>query len=127
MLIGFFHKAIIQSGVANNPWATIANPKMYGFQLASHFGCDKKGPKEIVEFLRTINPMELVKVQEKILTKEDRLKKIFCVFGPGNDVISDDPFLPLSIDEAMEKGIDVPLFIGTTDKEGIVMLDGNSY
>ena len=70
ILIGLFHKAILQSGVVNNPWAYILNPKTYGYRLAEFLGCDKKDTKEIIEFLKSVNCMELVKAQEKMLTTE---------------------------------------------------------
>lgn len=51
-------------------WATVQNPKNYAHKLCRSLGREIFNPKEIVEFLRTVDCLELVKKQEEIRTKE---------------------------------------------------------
>lgn len=73
---GLFHKAIIQSGVALNPWAIISEkPSKYGFQLAAKLGETSTDPETVVEFLRTIDAKKLVDLETKLLTPKVSLAK----------------------------------------------------
>lgn len=69
-ILGLFHKAISQSGAALNTWATVTNPKQYAYKLCKSLGKEIYDPKEIVEFLRTIDSSKLAEKQEEIRTKE---------------------------------------------------------
>ena len=69
-LTGLFHKAISQSGVALNPWASVVNPKIYAYRLCELLGNKTENHQEIINFLKTIPCTELIKAQEKILTHE---------------------------------------------------------
>ena len=60
----------MQSGVAINPWASIKNPKTYGIRLAENLGFKSEDPKEIVKFLKTVEPIMLTKAQEQVITTE---------------------------------------------------------
>lgn len=73
---GLFHKAIMQSGVAFNPWAIISEkPSKYGFQLAAKLGETSTDPETVVEFLRTIDAKKLVDLETKLLTPKVSLAK----------------------------------------------------
>lgn len=43
-------------------------------------------------------------------------------FGPGVDAKSKNPFMPVDPEKAAEKGVQVPLLIGSDSREGIVTL-----
>lgn len=71
---GLFDKAICQSGVALNPWAKVADPKKYAYKMCELLGNDSQDHRKIVEFLRSIEAVKLVEVQEQLLTKYVRRK-----------------------------------------------------
>ncbi|XP_033219238.1 esterase FE4-like isoform X2 [Belonocnema kinseyi] len=121
---GLFHKAIAQSGTALNPWTHMCeNPSIYAFKLASLLGCESSDRVKIVEFLRTVDSIKLITVQQKIITKEERLRFQFTS-GPSVDSASKNPFLPrpISIDNLTE--IKVPFLIGHNSREGLMFLAG---
>ena len=60
----------MQSGAANNPSASVPNPKKYVIRLAANLGFKSEDPKEIVKFLKTVDHMKLTKAQELLLTGE---------------------------------------------------------
>lgn len=51
----------MQSGCAFNPWAFNKNHKEAAFKLAEILDCQKNNPLEIVEYLRNIPAIDLVK------------------------------------------------------------------
>jgi carboxylesterase type B len=69
--LGLFHKAISQSGVAINTWASMPpNPKTYAFKLCAVLGKDLHDSKSILRYLRKINCLTLIDAQEQIRTLE---------------------------------------------------------
>ena len=69
-LTGLFHKAIAQSGVAINPWASVyGNSKTNAFKLASLLGKETSDPQTAVEYLKTIDTEKLVITHQRIATK----------------------------------------------------------
>ncbi|CAD1479425.1 unnamed protein product [Heterotrigona itama] len=108
---GLFDKAIIQSGVAVNPWASIIKePSKYAFQLAAKLGESSTDPETVVEFLRTIDVQKLVATEVKLLTPQERYV-LFSSFGPGIDAKSPNPFMPQHPMKMSEAGVKVPLLI----------------
>ncbi|KAK0169506.1 hypothetical protein PV327_011530 [Microctonus hyperodae] len=68
---GLFHKAIIQSGVALNPWASSPKPLMESVEkLAAVLEKDISNVKEFVNYLRTLDAHCLVEAVEKIRTSK---------------------------------------------------------
>lgn len=57
---GLFHKAIAQSGVVLNPWAFARHPRKCAFKLGEAFGCKAEDDEELLKFLRTIKPEDLI-------------------------------------------------------------------
>ncbi|XP_011495825.1 PREDICTED: juvenile hormone esterase-like isoform X1 [Ceratosolen solmsi marchali] len=119
---GLFHKAISHSGVACNPWACTSDIQN-AYKLCKNLGKDSTDPKELVDFLRSIDCTKIIQAQENMRSYENRL---YCtvVFGPGVDNKSKEPFMPIHPLKAMEKGINVPLIIGCNVCEGIMILPG---
>ncbi|XP_044012655.1 juvenile hormone esterase-like [Aphidius gifuensis] len=121
---GLFHKAILQSGVANNPWASVpSSPKKNAIKIASILGKDSSDPVEIVEFLRTIDAIKLLEAQMQMLTLIDKILFI-NPFGPSTDLHSSQPFLPIPLDEAIKIGIKVPCMVGYLSEEGLISTAG---
>ena len=136
----------MQSGVAINFWASSINPKKYAYRLAEILGSKSKDPKEIVEFLKTVDHTKLTKAQDLILTSDvsknqknflcidlkfkiklicyfqEKQKRFFCGFAPGIDDKSSNPFMPKPI--SLQKDFGVPVIIGYCKREGIVFLQG---
>lgn len=72
-LAGLFHRAISQSGVAVNTWASMPpNPKQYAYKLCSAMGKDLQDSRAVLNFLRKVNCLALIEAQEKIRTSEVR-------------------------------------------------------
>lgn len=52
----------MQSGCIFNPWAfNEKHSKDAAFELAKQLGCDKKDPKEIIQYLKKLPAIDLVK------------------------------------------------------------------
>lgn len=65
---GLFHKAIVQSGVAINPWAIITKePSKYAYDLAAKLGEESTDPKTVLEFLRTVDAQKLAFTETQLL------------------------------------------------------------
>ncbi|KAJ8682868.1 hypothetical protein QAD02_018660 [Eretmocerus hayati] len=118
---GLFHKAIIQSGVIFNPWATKLRDEMkkMAYKLCEILGKKARDDVEIVNFLRSIDVQKLVEAQEKCLTLQEQ-KKLMFAFVPGADAESKSPFMPFDPTEAAQQGVQLPLLIGCTSREGII-------
>ncbi|KAJ8680687.1 hypothetical protein QAD02_016474 [Eretmocerus hayati] len=119
---GLFHKAICQSGVALMPGTYLTlNPQRFVHQMCARLGFHDQDPLKIVEFLRTIDCLKLIEIQDQLLTKEERIQTLFP-FGPGVDNKSERPFMPIHPTIASEAGIQVPLLIGYNSREAIFSL-----
>ncbi|KAK0175124.1 hypothetical protein PV327_008903 [Microctonus hyperodae] len=69
---GLFHKAVIHSGTALNPWARPSKPPIETVKkLANLLGKNMSNVKEFIGYLRTLEPFELIKAENKIQTFEE--------------------------------------------------------
>ncbi|XP_034947990.1 esterase FE4-like [Chelonus insularis] len=119
---GLFHKAILQSGVAINPWASSAcSPKETAFKLSSILGNEITDPKKLVKFLKTVDAHQLIDAEKSLQTWQDKWLFIWP-FGPSVDEKSKNPFLSVPVQDAAKSGIKVPCILGYTDSEGILAL-----
>lgn len=59
----------MQSGCIFNLWAVNENHKEVALNLAKILGCDKEDPKEIVQYLRTVSAIDLVKGSKSLVCK----------------------------------------------------------
>lgn len=118
-----FDRAVLQSGTALMHWA-VYSPSDRAIRLAKKLGwTGKDNEKEILEFLRTVNPDEIVLAQEGLSTKEEIDQKTPWAFGPVVEpYISEQCFIPkhpkLMCREAWSNSI--PLMIGGNSDEGIL-------
>jgi len=72
-LLGLFHKAISQSGVATCPWGLIerqSHSTNKGFRLVKILGKTTTDPKVAYEFLKTIDAKKLIETEQKSLLTE---------------------------------------------------------
>ncbi|CAD6215947.1 GSCOCT00004249001.2-RA-CDS, partial [Cotesia congregata] len=117
-----FHKVIMQSGVAINPWARAPDDmKVKAEKVSAKLGDKINDPKKLVEFLRKVDLYELIKAQESLCTWKDRMFLINH-FGPSVDSKSENPFLKVPVEEAAKSGIKVPCIIGHVAHEGMYNL-----
>ncbi|KAK0082166.1 hypothetical protein PV326_007309 [Microctonus aethiopoides] len=108
-MVGLFHKAIIQSGVAINPWASSSEPPMESVKkLAAVLDKDISDVKEFVNYLRTLDVHRLVEAEDKIRTSKDKILFIYP-FLPSVDLKAKNSFLTKPPDEAAKDGIQVSL------------------
>ncbi|KAJ8664688.1 hypothetical protein QAD02_006350 [Eretmocerus hayati] len=119
---GLFHKAIIQSGVLSNPWAHISTNRIFGHLLAQILGRESSKSTDVIEFLKTIPPLDLVKSYEDTNPLESINLVLHLV--PSLELNSSDPILPGTVLELEKNGIDVPVMIGYNSHEGILRFVG---
>lgn len=77
---GLFHKAISQSGSALNPWALSRKPREYAFFLGELLGCKTTDDEELVSFLKSIPPEDLITNGKKVLRTLEVSKRIFILY-----------------------------------------------
>ncbi|XP_054283824.1 esterase B1-like [Macrosteles quadrilineatus] len=119
---GLFHKAIIQSGFCQDPWAFQPSPKKVGMKLAKTLGCTSDDPHEVFEFLKSIPSDDIVKATEVFIKDEDYIMLVGLVFSPCVEVAGDDKFLPDTPTNLMKRGEynKVPTILGVCENEGSV-------
>ncbi|XP_046750586.1 esterase E4-like [Diprion similis] len=118
---GFFHKAIMQSGVTLNPWIVCTVSVSPAHLLAATLGKETTDPHEIVEHLRTVPAEKLLFAQEEACTREDKFHFLVS-FRPCVDDKSQQPFMPKLPQDLVENGVDVPVIIGYNTHEGLISL-----
>ncbi|TGZ48392.1 Carboxylic ester hydrolase [Temnothorax longispinosus] len=124
--VSLFHKAILQSGIITSDWAMIRNqPEANSFKLASVLGNDSKDPEKVIEFLRTIPTVKIIKAQHKVLTPEEA-RTLNVPFGPTIDDRAKKPFLPYPISQLLDDDNNIPIMIGYTSHEYISLLQDTS-
>ncbi|KAJ2949822.1 hypothetical protein O0L34_g11137 [Tuta absoluta] len=120
---GLFNKAICQSGTCLSEWAYSTYGRDRAFQLAKHFGKDTEDPKELLDFLRIVPAIDLVKIQLPHLPGKMFDVTDSIIFGPviEKDNLHVDKFLTESPPDLVKRGAiaNVPLVIGYTSGEGI--------
>ncbi|CAD6234007.1 GSCOCT00014114001.2-RA-CDS [Cotesia congregata] len=123
---GLFQKAIIQSGVASNPWASVGYPmKEEATNIAENLGRNITDNKELIEFLRNVDLVSLVGAEQKFFSPTSmNFLDLKLRFVPSVDSKSKNPFLSIPIKEAVKSGIKVPHIIGYTSKEAIIFVAG---
>ncbi|CRL03530.1 CLUMA_CG016459, isoform A [Clunio marinus] len=122
---GLFNRAIIMSGCVLNKFALTPH-KGWGIRLARKLGYEgNEEEKEVAKFLRQIDAVDIVKVQESLVTAEER-DKISGAFAPHMErYISEQTFnseFPINlVRKAWSNDIDV--LIGGTSDEGLMFLE----
>ena len=78
VVVGLFHKAIAQSGVAINPWSSMPkDSRKKAYRLCSLLGNKTEDNQEVFSFLKTVDVQQLIEAQNNILT--NRVKTLFYI------------------------------------------------
>ncbi|XP_057330625.1 esterase E4-like isoform X2 [Microplitis mediator] len=121
---GLFHKVILQSGVATNPWATVPHSmKEKAIEISSILGNKITDSKELVDYLQKTDVQLLLKAAASLLSWENKYLSL-NTFGPSVDHKSKTPFLSIPIEDAVKSGIKIPCIIGMASHEAIITLAG---
>ncbi|GAB1863192.1 Carboxylic ester hydrolase [Camponotus japonicus] len=126
---GLFHKAISQSGTTTCPWA-FTEPESCstnkGFLLAKKLGKVTEDPKDVYEFLKTIDAKKLVETEKFLATEEER-RQFLLIFTPSLDHESSNPVFPEDLTTLIHRGVKVPYLLGFTNCEGSFLIKSNFY
>ncbi|XP_057335725.1 uncharacterized protein LOC130674421 [Microplitis mediator] len=121
---GLFHRAILQSGVATNPWASVSTSmKEEAQKIAGKLGSEISDTKQLIEYFKTVDTKSLLEAEESFRSWKN-FYEIKFPFVPSVDSKSKDPFLSIPVQEAAKSGIKVPHIIGHTSHEGIIFIAG---
>ncbi|KAG8228421.1 hypothetical protein J437_LFUL003894 [Ladona fulva] len=129
---GLFHRAIAQSGSSLNPWAfrPRKSAKDLAFQLGKTLGFKgSHDSKQLLEFLRQIDPKELVLASEKLCPTHEKLAGITFAFVPTSEAEGPNAFLPgepLELTTSGKFNKDVTFISGVTTAEGFVVEFGDN-
>nr|QLI62118.1 carboxylesterase 6 [Streltzoviella insularis] len=128
MSSGLFHKAIIQSASALNNWSLAKNPSQAAMELAKELGITKTCKVEVVEELRSLPALKIMKVffdlEQRGFEKEgtDLFDSTFkpCI---EDEFEGQSAFLTKSPPLIIKSGNfnKVPLIIGSNNIEGSVL------
>ncbi|XP_044731316.1 juvenile hormone esterase-like [Chrysoperla carnea] len=115
---GLFHKAILQSGVALNPWALQIR---HDYEFIRVLGCNSTDDQEILEFLHSQNLEDILNAQKIIIPTE--VCGEVCQVSPCIEPNIPSAFLPDSPENILREGRfnDVPIIIGVNDKDGLLI------
>lgn len=122
---GLFQKAISQSGVTLNPWALARKSREKAFKLGEILGCKTNDDKKLLEFLKKIEPKELVVASNKVYKLvEPNEHFIGFSFVPTVEPDVEEAFISKHPDEILKSGDynRVPYIIGANTLEGIIIL-----
>ncbi|KAH8264000.1 hypothetical protein KR038_000471, partial [Drosophila bunnanda] len=125
---GLFHRGILQSGSAIAPWAYNGDITHNPYRIAKLVGYKgENNDKDVLEFLQTVKAKDLIRVEENVLTMEDRMNKIMFAFGPSLELFhTPDCVIPKPPKEMMKTAWSnsIPMMIGNTSYEGLLWMPG---
>lgn len=77
---GLFQRAIAQSGVCLNPWAITTEPRDKAFRLGEILGKKTKNSRELIEYLKTVDPIKLISKMNDAISEEVSVMYAFSRF-----------------------------------------------
>ncbi|XP_075213621.1 acetylcholinesterase-like [Lycorma delicatula] len=122
---GLFHRIIMESGSALNPWAFTEEPRVRAFQLGKLLSFNGTDDNELIEYLQKIPADELIEAQNQIINNEYAKQCLDFPFLPSIEVKgTGSNFLTEHPRSLLERGefAHVPAIIGINSKEGILSL-----
>ncbi|XP_075214428.1 juvenile hormone esterase-like [Lycorma delicatula] len=127
---GLFHKVIMESGSALNPWAFQEDPLQNSFKLGKILGTNTTNQYELANFLRNISPSDIASSQSKVILPQE-VKNCFSIpFVPSVETQkSENSFLRDYPEKLFEesKFFSVPTIIGTVSNEGLITLGAPDF
>lgn len=121
---GLFHRGILQSGSAICPWAYNGDITHNPYRIAKLVGYKgEDNDKDVLEFLQNVKAKDLIRVEENVLTLEERMNKIMFAFGPSLEPFSTPECVISKPPKEMMKTAwsnSIPMFIGNTSYEGLL-------
>lgn len=122
---GLFHKVIAQSGCFFNNWR-LSDCKTACLRLGKYFGNETEDFDELAKYLKKQPSKNLVKMADKIATKEEKLRGLTILFYPSieKSFEGEECFLPKSPLELLAEGnfTKVPMILGYNACEGLMMI-----
>lgn len=127
---GLFHRGILQSGSAVCPWAYNGDITHRPYRVAQLLGYKgDNNDKDVLQFLQKVNARELIRLEEDVLTAEDRAKNTMFAFGPSLEpFVTPECVVPRHPREMMKTcwSNSIPVMIGNTSSEGLLWVPGES-
>jgi len=113
--VGLFHRAIVQSGSALNPWAYLFESPRVSLQSSSNLGCNQESLSELVTCLRSVPAQKFAEEGVAVKLRERRIVEFAPSVEPEGTL---NPFLPKHPRELPLA--DVPIITGITTHEGML-------
>lgn len=120
---GLFHRGILMSGNAISSLAITDSRKRASVlaKLAGYTGEDND--KDVLEFLATVKAKDLIRLEEKVLTAQEKQQRTMFPFGPVVEPYeTSECLLPKSPREMMKTAWSntIPVMMGCTSNEGLL-------
>lgn len=124
---GLFHRAILQSGTALDTWAhqSSQESKENAVAVAKHLGCQSEDPVSVLEFLRNVPALDLIKPQNQVVVTPEKIRTALVfpfvpspesVGPPEERVVWDNPVSMLTQTHS------IPFLCGINSQEGLILL-----
>ncbi|XP_062123463.1 esterase B1-like [Drosophila sulfurigaster albostrigata] len=121
---GLFHRGILQSGSAIAPWAYNGDITHRAYAIAKLAGYKgDNNDKDVLHFLQNVKARDLIRVEEHVLTPEERANKNMFAFGPSLEpFVTPECVVPKQPRDMMKTawGNSIPMMIGNTSYEGLL-------
>lgn len=126
MADGLFHQAIMMSGTANFPWAFQTNPRRLAVDLGRKLGLEFNSTEVLVQQLRKVDHRKMLKAERGFYEMDKPLASRPFDFAPNLEPedSKEERFVTKSPNDfvAKETALKVPLLIGITSNEGLIMI-----
>jgi len=123
---GLFHRGILQSGSAVAPWAYNGDITHHAYRIAKLVGYNgENNDKDVLQFLQNVKARDLIRVEENVLTPEERANNVMFAFGPALEPFATpECVVPKPPREMMKTAWSnsIPMMIGNTSYEGLFWL-----
>jgi bile salt-stimulated lipase len=126
MAKGLFHQAIMQSGAGVSPFAFQTNPRERAEEIGRKIGLEFNSTESLMKQLRKVDYKKILNVERGLFNMDKPLGLRAFDFAPSLEPenSSEERFLTKNPTELMINGssLNVPLIIGTTSNEGLLMV-----
>ncbi|XP_054259142.1 esterase E4-like [Macrosteles quadrilineatus] len=121
------HGGILQSGSSLCTWAHSFKALENSFDIGKRLGMSTSDPHKLLEFLRGLPALEMVKIQYDVMTEQDKLDMRMFPFVPSVEVAGGEGqrFLTEHPRAIMQRGdiAPVPVISGANSKEGMLIMN----